>query len=59
MINAEKVIAGAADAESFIDVLRICLTGGDELYDRLRSMADDDRLRGFARTLQKHLERAR
>jgi hypothetical protein len=54
-----RVASGSADGETFVHLLRVNLGDGDELFHRLRTMPDDDVLRGFARTLQKYLERDR
>jgi len=57
-----EVIAGQSEAEAFLIALRASLGTGDELYHWLRGLkqgANDDRLRGAARHLQKQLERTR
>ncbi len=56
-----EVIAGTTEAEAFLVALRSNLGTGDELFYWLRTIksgANDDRLRGAARHLQKILERS-
>lgn len=59
MIDPFKVARGAQDADEFAKLLKVNLTTGRELFDKLRTITDDDYLRGFGSHLQKLLERAR
>jgi hypothetical protein len=52
------VIRGEARCRDFLSILRINLTDGDELRRVLQSITDPDELCGFARLIQKELERA-
>lgn len=55
-----RVAAGAADAEATIQLLKVNLGDGNELYHRVRCLQrDDDFLLGWMRVIQKHVERAK